>query len=69
MIPDDTKIADVDFGDSRIATRIKSASAWEKWETAGDLRAATDRQILSVPNIGRKCLSAIRDTLGPGRKS
>lgn len=33
-------------------------------KTVGDLRKATDRQLLRIKNIGRKSLTEIRETFG-----
>ncbi len=59
-LPDDTPIEII-----RIPTRIRNAAAYAGLNTIGEVRAASDEDLLSIPDLGHGSVKWLRDRLGP----
>ena len=67
QLPDDTSIAVVQFSpDVRLTTRIRNVLRAAGLKTVGEVRAATDALLKSLPDMGGNCISLLRQTLGRG---
>lgn len=51
---------------SGMRTRIRTAMAYFKCQTAAELAQKTDAELLRLPNFGRKSLNYLRKTEGTG---
>jgi DNA-directed RNA polymerase alpha subunit len=58
-LPDDTLITRVQF-----PTRMLNALAAAGLSTVGDVREASDKMLLSLPDLGQGSLAHLRETLG-----
>ena len=59
-LPDDTPT-----GRIRLPTRIRNVLAIEKLKTVGEIRAASDEMLMTLPDLGRGSIAYLRKTLGP----
>jgi DNA-directed RNA polymerase alpha subunit len=58
-LSDDTLISLVEF-----PTRILNVLAAEGLKTVGEIREASDEMLASLPNLGRRSVAHLRETLG-----
>ena len=58
-LPDDTLINQVQF-----PTRILNVLAAAGLKTVGEVREASDETLVSLPNLGERSVSHLRETLG-----
>jgi DNA-directed RNA polymerase alpha subunit len=58
-LPDETPIGQVQF-----RTRILNVLALAGLKTVGDVREASDAMLVSLPDLGRRSIAHIRETLG-----
>jgi DNA-directed RNA polymerase alpha subunit len=59
QLPDDTPLESV-----CLPTRIHNALNFGGLKTVGDIRATSDVVLLSFPDLGRRSVSHLRETLG-----
>jgi DNA-directed RNA polymerase alpha subunit len=48
----------------RFPTRIRNVLAAERLKTVGEIRAASDKMLIALPDLGRGSLAYLRKTLG-----
>ena len=58
-LPDDTPIEKV-----RFSTRVRKAVSAAGWKTVGEIREASDADLLSLQDLGKGSVSYLRETLG-----
>jgi len=58
-LPDDTPIENV-----RLSTRVRNALTAAGVKTVGEIRAASDTTLLSLPDLGKGSIAHLRETLG-----
>ena len=58
-LPDDTPTDRI-----RLPTRIRNVLAIEKLKTVGEIRAASDEMLMTLPDLGRGSIAYLRITLG-----
>ena len=58
-LPDDTPIEKV-----RFSTRVRKAVTAAGWKTVGEIREASDADLLSLQDLGKGSVSYLRETLG-----
>jgi hypothetical protein len=58
-LPDDTPISQVQF-----PTRIRNVLAVAGLKTVGEVREASDAMLISLPDLGRRSVTHLRETLG-----
>jgi DNA-directed RNA polymerase alpha subunit len=58
-LPDETLISQVQF-----STRILNVLAAAGLKTVGELRETSDEMLMSLPNLGRRSVAHLRETLG-----
>lgn len=64
MISDDTPISSIDFGGRLLNVRVQNVAREIGAETVGAMRAKSDKELLDLPNFGRKALAALRSAIG-----
>lgn len=47
-----------------LPTRIKNVLTFYGFETVGDVRSASDRTLLSLPDLGPKSVTYLREVFG-----
>ena len=57
-------VTTVDLGRLDLSTRTRNCMIQANIETAGELAALTQDDILKIPNAGRKTLKEVREVLG-----
>ena len=58
-LPDETPISQVQF-----PTRILNVLAVAGLKTVGEVREASDAMLISLPDLGRRSVTHLRETLG-----
>ncbi len=58
-LPDDTPTDRI-----RFPTRIRNVLAVEKLKTVGEIREASDKMLMTLPDLGRGSIDFLRKTLG-----
>ncbi|WP_458196125.1 DNA-directed RNA polymerase subunit alpha C-terminal domain-containing protein [Bradyrhizobium sp. UFLA05-153] len=48
----------------RLPTRIRNVLAFQGFKTVGDVRSASDKALLSLPDLGPKSVAQLRANLG-----
>jgi DNA-directed RNA polymerase alpha subunit len=57
---DETRISHV-----QLPTRVLNALAYAGLRSVGQVREASDRMLLSLPDLGARSVTHLRETLGP----
>jgi DNA-directed RNA polymerase alpha subunit len=58
-LPDDTPTDRI-----RLPTRIRNVLAAERLKTVGEIREASDKMLIALPDLGRGSVAYLRKTLG-----
>jgi DNA-directed RNA polymerase alpha subunit len=59
-LPDDTLVENV-----RFSTRIRNALVAAGLKTMGEIREASDKTLLGLPDLGKGSVTRLRESLGP----
>ena len=59
QLPDDTPAV-------RLTTKIRKVLGAAGWKSIGEVRAAPDAMLQSLPNMGANCIALLRRTLDRG---